>query len=132
MIAVILVLINLTTAILLGSVEDGLQTWRLSQHDLRLAQASRAADSARFYALSQFQSGLRIPTTIKVSSGFQARLQQTAIECPSSFEFTDEEEHGYQCWQLCISITQATHDVGLQQQLWLVEDEEGARTWYPE
>lgn len=142
MIAVVLVLINLTTLILLSSIEDGLQTWRLSQHDMQLARAWRAADSARFYALSRFQQGLPIPTTVPLSSGWQVVVEQRSVNCANfslekmasekmaSDEVASEEEPPeYQCWSLDIDIQLPKHQLRVSQHLLLMEDQYGERRW---
>lgn len=132
MIAVVLVLINLTTVILLSSIEDGLQTWRLSQHDLQLARAWRSADSARFYALSRFQQGLPIPTTVPLSSGWQVVVEQRSVNCADFYlekMASEEEPPEYQCWSLDIDIQLPTHQLRVSQHLLLMEDQYGERRW---
>ncbi|EGN74679.1 hypothetical protein A28LD_1695 [Idiomarina sp. A28L] len=149
MIAVVLVLINLTTVILLSSIEDGLQTWRLSQHDLQLARAWRAADSARFYALSQFQQGLPIPITVNLPSGWQVLLERRSVNCSeapidkvsartsggttktanNAVKNADEEPLEYQCWHMSIDVQQPSYQIRVVQNLWLIEDQYGVRAW---
>ncbi|RUO37388.1 hypothetical protein CWE13_05360 [Aliidiomarina shirensis] len=136
MIAVVLVLINLTTAILLSGIEDGMQTWRLSQHDVQLARARRAADSTQFMALAQFQQGLAIPETLNLPAKLQATLQKTPLNCSEIPSFvprtTSDTSAGANCWRLLIEVSQAAHNLRIQQTFWLIEYANGERVWQHE
>ncbi|RUO18308.1 hypothetical protein CWE08_11685 [Aliidiomarina iranensis] len=138
MIALILILLNLTTAILLDSIEEGLLNLRLSQTDIHLARAWRAQDSALAYAYAQFEQGVPIYENLNFTSDLSARAQQSPVDCEllpelpvTPTKVTGSATATAQCWLLKIEVQQLSQRLRLQKSYWLYRGPSNERFWLP-
>jgi len=138
MIALILILLNLTTAILLDSIEEGLLNLRLSQTDIHLARAWRAQDSALAYLYAQFEQGVAIDENLDFTSDLSARAQQGPVDCEllpelsvTPTQITGSATATAQCWLLQIEVQQPSQRLRLQKSYWLYQGPNNERLWLP-
>ena len=83
MIVVLLVLVNLTTLVLLNALSDSAHSWRLGQHDIQLARAERAVESAAALAEHRYINYQPALTNVSFSSGFDALFSYLEQPCPA-------------------------------------------------
>ena len=98
MIVVLLVLLNLSTLVLLDSLEDSLQSWRLTQHDIHVARAERALQSSLAFALTQLHYGMQVPATLQVGESWRANITAQQQECSAAYALERE------CVRLLVEI----------------------------
>ena len=97
-IILLLMLLNLSTFVLLDSLADSIQSWRLAQHDITIARAERALQSALAYSVTQLQLNHQVPVNLAIGADWQANIFMQQQEC------SKPNEDGGECVHLHIHV----------------------------